>query len=106
MDSLGPLERLHIQIRDILLPIATGKTHAHLKLGVEHHIILPQSALAVVDTQHSLLHLHLLSVTAPAGRVVLPLLAARRGGRAVEGDTRLGEGQAGTTMASSFADAP
>ena len=45
--------------------------NADFVVGVKHHVVLPQAALAVVDTQDALLHLHLLWSGAPRERIIL-----------------------------------
>jgi hypothetical protein len=98
MQRIRTLQRLHIQIGDIALPIR--QLHAHLELLVEHEVVLPEAARAVVHAQHALLHLHLVGRAAPGHGVVFALLAA--GPR--DGDAAFAEGEAGA-WACGLADA-
>ena len=68
-------QRLHIQIRHIGARPLGANRDTDLKVGAEQHVVLPQAASAVEDAQQALLHLHLRREKAPAGRVVLALLA-------------------------------
>ena len=86
---LGALQRLDIEIRNVALAI--GQLHANFELLVEHHIVLPQTAGAVVHAQDALLHLHLVCRAAPGHGVVLALLAP--GAR--DCHAAFGKGQAG-----------
>lgn len=65
--------------------------------GVEHHVVFPEPAGPVKDTQHALAHRHVLRRLAPGEGVVALALAAAFGrgwGWAGEGDAVLGAGEA------------
>ena len=89
VQSLGPLHRLYIQVRNIALAIR--QLHSDLEVLIKHHVVLPQAPLPVVNAQNALLHLHLVGRTTPAHGVVLALLAARPG----DCHAALGKGQPG-----------
>jgi hypothetical protein len=97
MQRLRPLTRLHIQIGNIALPIS--QLDSNFKLLVQHHIVFPQSSLAIIHTQDALLHLHLVGRAAPGYGIVLALLAPGAG----DCDTAFGEGETGA--GSGFGDA-
>lgn len=90
MERVGTVERLHIQVGDIGLAIR--QLHAYLELLVQHHVVFPQSALSIVYTQDTLLHLHLVGSAAPRDGVVFALLASGAG----DGHTAFRKGEAST----------
>jgi len=89
MQRIRPIQRLHIQIRNIAL--AVRQLHPDLEVLVEHHVVFPQPARAVVHAQHALLHLHFVRCAAPGHGVVFALLAPG----ACDGNAAFAEGQAG-----------
>jgi hypothetical protein len=73
MNAFCPSQRLDIEIGDpgTIDTDLVVEWNADFMFVVEHHIVLPQAPLAVVDAQHSLLHLHLFWSGTPGERVVL-----------------------------------
>jgi len=99
MHSFGALHRLNIKISDVALAVA--QRDADLVLDIHHHVVLHESARAVIDAHDALLHGHLVWARTPAGRVVLPLLATRR---RCDGYTSFGEGEAASSLALPLCD--
>lgn len=79
--TLSALQRLNIQIGNVGITVGaiartTGESETDLELVIEHHLVFPQTALAIKDTQHALLGLHAAAGAPPGLGVVAAVIAA------------------------------
>ena len=89
-NALGPLQRFDVQVGDVGVPVgavagAPGKLDADLELVVEHHLVLPQTALTVKHAEHALLGLDAAAGAAPGLRVAVPITPSFRHGALRDG---------------------
>lgn len=87
-ETLRSTESLDVEVSDPSSLVAWERD-ADFVVGIEHHVVFHQAALAVVDADDSLPHPHLVWSGAPGERVVLSPLGALAGD-AGQWDTVLG----------------
>lgn len=87
VEGFGSLHGFHVEVSDI--SVLDLKGHAHFKLVVHHHIVLEKASLAIVDTENTFLHVHLVRGHTPGWWVELSSLSAL----ADDGAAAFGPGQ-------------
>jgi hypothetical protein len=95
VDGLSALHGQDIEIGGVSPAVAAWQRNSHFVRGIEHHVVFPQSARAIEDAEHALLHVHVLGRGAPGqGVVLLSLAAFDQRWRAGEGYAVFGVGEA------------
>jgi len=78
-ETLGTSQGLDVEVGDpasVPTLAVTGQRDPYFVLGVEHHVVFPEPAWSVKNTDHTLLHPHVVGRNPPGERIVAAALVA------------------------------